>query len=213
MTSCEENAEGSWIPSLSMSILILLWWISRGQSARAVRIRRWYNTKVRRNTFCTIEFVFFASYCIDPEDRWAFTSPWFDLNTNRLTFFSSNHIILLLLHCTRILFCYGGMDMFRNRTIFSSYSHDLLYLILFYNYHFCIILSSTSLFAESAMEKETWPSRWKYLSGWSRGGWCQSKPQTSRLKKGGKGISLYRNIDCLDVPDYTLTKIISIQTC
>jgi hypothetical protein len=69
MTSCEENAEGSWIPSLSMSILILLWWISRGQSARAVRIRRWYNTKVRRNTFCTIEFVFFASYCIDPEDR------------------------------------------------------------------------------------------------------------------------------------------------
>lgn len=45
MTSSEENAEGSWIPTLSASLLILLWWISYGQSARAVRIRRWYNTK------------------------------------------------------------------------------------------------------------------------------------------------------------------------
>lgn len=43
MISGEDIAEGSWIPTLSVSIIILLWWISRGQSARAVRIRRWYN--------------------------------------------------------------------------------------------------------------------------------------------------------------------------
>ena len=44
----DENAEGSWIPSLVVSVLIIFWWISRSQSTRAVQIRRWYSVKVRQ---------------------------------------------------------------------------------------------------------------------------------------------------------------------
>eukprot|EP00535_Pseudo-nitzschia_heimii_P004541 CAMPEP_0197177638 /NCGR_PEP_ID=MMETSP1423-20130617/3177_1 /TAXON_ID=476441 /ORGANISM="Pseudo-nitzschia heimii, Strain UNC1101" /LENGTH=77 /DNA_ID=CAMNT_0042627217 /DNA_START=138 /DNA_END=371 /DNA_ORIENTATION=- len=45
MTSDGDNADGSWIPTLAVCFLMLLWWISCSPSSRAVRIRRWYNTK------------------------------------------------------------------------------------------------------------------------------------------------------------------------
>eukprot|EP00536_Pseudo-nitzschia_multiseries_P009796 jgi/Psemu1/24294/gm1.24294_g len=45
MTTAEADAEGSWIPLLCVVVLLLLWWTSYSQSTRAVRTRRWYNTK------------------------------------------------------------------------------------------------------------------------------------------------------------------------
>ena len=44
----EDNTEGSWVPLLCFSVAVLLWWISYSQSTKALRVRRWYNTKVRR---------------------------------------------------------------------------------------------------------------------------------------------------------------------
>eukprot|EP00533_Pseudo-nitzschia_delicatissima_P004721 CAMPEP_0116078230 /NCGR_PEP_ID=MMETSP0327-20121206/489_1 /TAXON_ID=44447 /ORGANISM="Pseudo-nitzschia delicatissima, Strain B596" /LENGTH=76 /DNA_ID=CAMNT_0003568757 /DNA_START=44 /DNA_END=274 /DNA_ORIENTATION=+ len=41
----DDNSEGSWIPSVVVSVLIVLWWISRSQSIKAVQIRRWYSVK------------------------------------------------------------------------------------------------------------------------------------------------------------------------
>eukprot|EP00532_Pseudo-nitzschia_australis_P000232 CAMPEP_0168197546 /NCGR_PEP_ID=MMETSP0139_2-20121125/21233_1 /TAXON_ID=44445 /ORGANISM="Pseudo-nitzschia australis, Strain 10249 10 AB" /LENGTH=78 /DNA_ID=CAMNT_0008122047 /DNA_START=96 /DNA_END=332 /DNA_ORIENTATION=- len=45
MTRADEDTEGSWIPLLCIFILVLTWWTSYSQSTRALRARRWYNTK------------------------------------------------------------------------------------------------------------------------------------------------------------------------
>eukprot|EP00537_Pseudo-nitzschia_pungens_P009346 CAMPEP_0172380572 /NCGR_PEP_ID=MMETSP1060-20121228/70507_1 /TAXON_ID=37318 /ORGANISM="Pseudo-nitzschia pungens, Strain cf. cingulata" /LENGTH=76 /DNA_ID=CAMNT_0013108325 /DNA_START=577 /DNA_END=807 /DNA_ORIENTATION=- len=41
----EDGNEGSWTPLLCIIVLSMLWWTSYSQSTRAVRARRWYNTK------------------------------------------------------------------------------------------------------------------------------------------------------------------------
>ncbi|VEU39717.1 unnamed protein product [Pseudo-nitzschia multistriata] len=45
MTTIEDDSEGSWVPLLCVTVLIFLWWTSYSQSPRALRARRWYNTK------------------------------------------------------------------------------------------------------------------------------------------------------------------------
>ena len=129
MTSGEGNTEGSWIPSLSVCILVLLWWISRSQSPRAVRIRRWYSTKVRRRStvLCrTIGCVLFASYCtalIRKINELA--SLCFHLNTNCLAFFrciTSRYYcyynILVSYFATTVWTCFeNGSLLFFHRTL------------------------------------------------------------------------------------------------
>ncbi len=61
----DDNSEGSWIPSVVVSVLIVLWWISRSQSIKAVQIRRWYSVKVCHSAFqwlsLIMEYRFIAS--------------------------------------------------------------------------------------------------------------------------------------------------------